>query len=130
LKTSQELASYDRLSRRVLGEKFLEKMIKADKVGHGHCLVMSKDSSSGIFFMSTTKEREDRVRGLYNLACSVYCIRDLRNLVAIATENLSVKLRSYDFIHLIGVNFENKEELIELGKKWFGPEQNKRFTEY
>lgn len=124
-----ELASIPRLLRRMVGEKFLEKLIKADKVGDGHSVVQITPDT-GVLVLATNRSREEHSRGMYNLAAVAYCGLNLKKIIAIATEPLSVKRRSYDVMVLADVTFENHDELASKLTEMFGPLKHGTITEY
>jgi hypothetical protein len=124
-----ELAAIPRLQRRMVGEKFLEKMQKADKIGNGHAVVQIAPDT-GVLVLATTRPRQERVRGLYNLAAIAYCGLGLKKVIAIATEPLSVRHRSYDIFVMHDVEFDNREELASKLTEAFGPIKRAQITEY
>lgn len=124
-----ELASIPRILRRMVGEKFLEKLIKADKVGDGHAVVQIAPDT-GVLVLATNRRREERARGMYNLAAVAYCGLNLAKIIAIATEPLSAPRRSYDVMVLVDVTFENHEELASKLTEMFGPLKRGTITEY
>lgn len=124
-----ELASIPRILRRMVGEKFLEKLIKADKVGDGHSVVQIAPDT-GVLVLATNRPRDERSRGMYNLAAVAYCGLKLKKIIAIATEPLSVKKRSFDVMVLADVTFENHEELASKLTEAFGPLKSGTITEY
>jgi len=124
-----ELASIPRILRRIIGEKFLEKLIKADKVGDGHSVVQITPDT-GVLVLATNRSREERARGMYNLAAVAYCGLKLKKIIAIATEPLSVQQRSYDVMVLADVTFDNHEELASKLTEMFGPLKRGTITEY
>lgn len=124
-----ELASIPRLLRRMVGKKFLEKLIKADKAGDGHSVVQISPDT-GVLVLATNRSREKRTRRMYNLAAVAYCGLNLKKIIAIATEPLSVKLRSYDVMVMSDVTFENHEELASKLTEMFGPMKHGTITEY
>jgi len=67
---------------------------------------------------------------MYNFAAVAYCGLGLKKLIAIATEPLSVKLRSYDVVVLDDVRFENHEELASKLTEKFGSIKLGTITEY
>lgn len=124
-----ELASILRIMRRMIGEKFLEALCKADKDGHGQALVQISPDT-GVLVLATNRKREERVRGMYNLAAVAYCGLHLAKLIAIATEPLSAPQRSYDVGVLADVTFDNHNELESKLTEMFGPLKRGTFTEY
>ena len=124
-----ELASIPRLSRRMVGEKFLEALRKADTTGHGRALVQIAPDT-GVLVLVTNRRREERVVGMYNLAAVAYCGLHLAKLIAIATEPLSAPQRSYDVGVLDDVTFENHNELASQLTEMFGPLKRGTITEY
>jgi len=124
-----ELGKTSRLERQIMGEKFLEKLRKADKTGMGYTFIQS-DESSGFFFLSTDAPRKKRVVALYNLGSIVYCGMNLSKLICICTEQLSSKSRSYDFLMLDGVKFENHSELAAKMGEVFGKHYTRHNEEF
>jgi predicted nicotinamide N-methyase len=124
-----ELAAIPRLLRRMVGTKFLEKLVKADKVGDGHSVVQIS-SDTGVLVLATDRLREERTRGMYNLAAVAYCGLNLKKIIVIATEPLTVKQRSYDVMVLSDVIFENHDELASKLTEMFGPMKHGTITEY
>lgn len=120
-KIALELSRLNRLERRMIGEKWVEKMELAEKVGHGHALVLFPNQFGFFLMASDKKDRAVRACGLYNLACMAYCHGNLRKLIAVATETIKAKKRSYDWIYLEDVSFENELELKQMATKAFGP---------
>jgi hypothetical protein len=124
------LAKIPRLQRRLIGEKMLRCLRQADDIGHGHSLIVDKYTNSGVLVISISGTREQRARALYNLAAMAYCGYNLKKLLGIATEPLTVHLRSYDVVHFDGVRFENCIVLKEEAKTAFGPTKEAIFFEY
>jgi hypothetical protein len=124
-----ELASIPRLMRRMVGEKFLEKLIKADRTGYGHAVVQISHDTA-ILVLATNRERRARAQGMYNLSAVAYCGLALKKIISISTEPASAKLRSYDVMVLDGVTFDNHEELASKLTEMFGLVKHGTFTEY
>jgi len=124
-----ELSSIPRLPRRMIGQKFLEKLIKADKVGHGHSVVQISPDT-GVFVLATDRPRKERTQGMYNLSAVAYCGLGLKKIISIATEPLSVPERSYDVTVLADVKFDNDDELASKLTEMFGPLKHGTVTEY
>ncbi|PTL79996.1 hypothetical protein DAT35_31775 [Vitiosangium sp. GDMCC 1.1324] len=126
-----ELSSLNRLQRRMVGDKLLEKLRKADRTGQGYSVVRVSDDFGVLVLASNIKERRERAKWLEILSCVAYCDLELRKLVGIATEPFSEKYRSYDFF-LIDKPFESKiaAALREKARELFGPKQPKSLTEY
>lgn len=114
-----ELASLNRLERRTVGEMLLHCLTQAEKSGHSHALYTIPDKDKGVLILSTIKDRPSRVIGLQNLASMAYCRFGFNEIVGVATETLSADSRSYDFIAFKGVEFENKDELIQASHGCF-----------
>lgn len=124
-----ELASIPRICRRMVGEKFLEALRKADTARDGQAIVrISPDTA--VLVLATNRERDERARGMYNLAAVAYCGLHLAKLIAIATEPLSAPKRSYDVGVLVDVTFDNHNELKSKLTEMFGPLKRGTITEY
>ena len=113
----------------MVGGKFLEALRKADKVGDGQAVVQISPDT-GVLVLATKRKREERVRGMYNLAAVAYCGLHLAKLIAIATEPLSAPKRSYDVMVLADVTFENHNELESKLTEMFGSLKRGTITEY
>lgn len=124
-----ELASFSRIVRRMIGEKFLDALRQADTAGHGQALVQTSPDT-GVVFLATNMKREERARGIYNLSAVAYCGLHLAKLIAIATEPLSAPQRSYDVGVLADVTFDNYNELESKLTEMFGPLKRGTITEY
>lgn len=125
-----ELSKMNRLTRRVVGSKYLERMQKADQTGHGHSLIMNPSDNSAVLVLSTNRSRQERTNAMYNLCAVAYCSMKLARIIGIASEPLSVRNRSYDVIVLEGVEFEESSDLQDRFEEMFGPKKNYSFTEY
>lgn len=119
LQIAKFLGKFNREERRIIGKKFVEKMVKADKKGNGHTIIMSQDKTEGLLFYSTSSDRQSRGEEFYLLCASAYCLFGLVKIVGITTDPASARERSYDFIFMEGVSFSNKVDLIEFGKTQF-----------
>jgi len=119
LEIAQKLCCLNRVERTMIGEKFIEKLVKADKIGYSYCFISNSNKTGGILFYSTNDERQKRVEKLYQLSASAYSILELDHIIGITTESLSIERRSYDFLMFDGVNFNNKDELVEWGQDIF-----------
>lgn len=124
-----ELSKLSRIIRRGIGQVFLEKMIKAKQDGHGHSLLKYTDDSA-FFILSTNKNRQQRVNGLYNFLGAAYCGLNVKKIIGVATEPIDVKKRSFDVICLIDVKFQNEDELRESFKRIFKAPSHYKITEY
>jgi hypothetical protein len=108
----QELSSLDRRSREALGEKFIEKMMRADKVGFGYSLVIPTfhpliegkergclmlGQAAVVVFSSNQerKERLDSLRGLCVVALQGY---GLSQIIGITTDPWAIEPRYLDFV--------------------------------
>lgn len=125
-----ELASLTRLERRACGENLIPCLKRADKNGYAYSLYFMREKNKAILMMSSTKSRQQRSQELYSIAAMAYCKFGLQEFIGIATENYSVLTRSYDFVLMKGVSFENERELTEGGKKLFGNIRQVRHSEY
>jgi len=130
LTSAREIASLDRLQRRVLGKRFLDCMRKAESKDFSYSLMVDQKLSHAYLVLSMGGDRENRQYRLHHLCCMAYCLRDLNQIIGIATEPLSVTHRSFDVYGLNGAEFENKDELIEQAKKYFGKPYQPIETEY
>jgi len=119
-----ELALLNREERSILGRKFIEKMAKADKVGHGHTLSIVPELKTGILFFSSSEDRQERFNQFYQLCAGAYCLYNLKKLVGITTNSLSKRFRSYDFIFMDEVSFKNEDDLREWAKTVFKNKSN------
>ena len=68
-----ELSKMNRLTRRIVGKKYLERMKKADQAGHGHSLIMNPSDNSAVLVLSTNRSRQERANAIYNLCAVAYC---------------------------------------------------------
>lgn len=125
-----ELSKMNRLTRRVVEKKYLERMKKADQTGHGHSLIMNPSDKSAVLVLSTNRSRQERANAIYNLCAVAYCGMKLTRIVGIVSEPFSIRDRSYDVIVLDGVEFEESPSLEGRFEEMFGPKKNYSFTEY
>jgi hypothetical protein len=131
LSVAVELARLSRLERRVIGERFLRCLLKADKIGHGHSAVISYSEKSGVLVLSSKNtSRKERLTALYKLSAMLYCAKNLRKVIGIATEELTVAQRSYDVMILEDVTFTNHDELVEKARFAFGEPRTASGNEY
>ncbi len=128
--TVYELSKLTRLQRRALGNKMAEKMERAaTDIGIGYTLLMTNDKEA-VLFMSSNKGRQERIRGLYNLASIAYVSKGLDKITAIATEPINDSGRSFDLVLLDGVTFENADEILEAAKTTFSAPKRLEGYEY
>lgn len=113
------LNGLNRAERVSFGHVFFGNLEIADKDGFSFSFSYYKEKSEGIFFYSTKDDRQKRMDKLYKLSSAVYCVYDLTKIIGIATDNLAVKMRSYDFLLMDGVSFTNRDELIAWGSQVF-----------
>jgi len=125
-----ELASLARVKRRGVGERFLDKMQKADAGGFRYGALVSRNERSGYVVASTDLLRDERRRRLYALCAAVYCKHKLKKVIGLASEPLKAKARSYDVILLRGVGFKNRWLLARQTKRMFGKERGFHLEEY
>lgn len=130
LAVATELAKTPRLTRRKLGEKYMECVQRAGKNGFAYSLLIDRENNSGIVVLADKKNRTERSKMLYSVAMAGYCLHNLTKIVGFATEPFGVEMRSYDVIFLSGVDFENRAEAIEKAKKLFGTVSEAKFFEF
>lgn len=107
----QELASLDRLRRGQVGEKLIEKMMKADKEGFGFALVVpgtkvekelgAKDFLLGedaIVVLSSSLSRAERVDKLSQMTQVALMAYGLRQVIGISTNPWEVLDRHFEFV--------------------------------
>jgi hypothetical protein len=123
------LSELRRLNRRVIGQKFLEKMMKADRTGRGYSVTMLDDETACLVF-SANRSRQERMMALHNLSAMTYCGLGLQRLIGIASEPLSSQQRSYDVMYMEKVTFENTQELKQMFAELFGNPQHIEEFEY
>ncbi len=127
-----ELSKMKRLDRRIFGGKMREKMERANnpKIGEGYTVLMTKPDEAILFYSTNIDDRNERISRLAALAGTAYASKDLRQIVAIATEPLSGHGRSFDVIAYKDVVMTNKDELKEQAKRMFGEEKHYEGFEY
>lgn len=127
-----ELSKLKRLDRRIFGEKMKEKMMQANdpKYSEGYSVLLTKPDEAVLFYSSNLEDRAERLRRLGLLAGTLYAAKDLRQIVAIATEPLSGHGRSFDVIAYQDVSVTNKEEMKEQAKRMFGEGKHVEGYEY
>ncbi len=116
-----ELSKMKRLDRRIFGEKMKEKMEKANdpKYREGYCVLMTKSDEAILFYSTDLNDRHERLSRLATLAGTAYAAKDLRQIVAIATEPMTGHGRSFDVVAYKDVDMKNKAELKEQAKRMF-----------
>lgn len=124
-----ELSKLTRLQRRSIGDKFIDRMKKADNAGQGYALMMLENGKA-LLILSSNKERRERMNLLYDLSAIAYSGLALRKIIGIATEPFSRKYQSFDTILLDDVKFENHDELAQSFKSSFGSPQHFKTSEY
>lgn len=127
-----ELSKLKRLDRRIFGEKMKEKMERANnpKYGEGYSVLLTKPDEAILFYSTSLNDRSERLSRLAVLAGTAYVAKDLRQIVAIATEPLSGYGRSFDVIAYKDVDIQNKVELREQAKHMFGERKHYEGHEY
>lgn len=127
-----ELSKLKRLDRRIFGEKMKEKMLKANnpKFGEGYSVLLTKPDEAILFYSTDLDDRNERISRLAVLAGTIYAAKDLRQIVAIATEPMSGHGRSFDIIAYKDVDMTNKAELKEQAKRMFGEGKHHEGYEY
>ena len=127
-----ELARIPRLQRRLIGERFIRCLKQANQeIGFGYSFVaLDELGERGVLVLSTKSGRTERTKMLYNLCAMVYCALELKQVVGIVTEPLTGYGRSFDFIILRDIEFDNCDELIALFEKTFGKRHTATFAEY
>jgi hypothetical protein len=91
---------------------------------------MTKPDEAVLFYSSNIDDRNERISRLAVLAGTAYASKDLRQIVAIATEPLSGHGRSFDVIVYKDVVMTNKDELKEQAKRMFGEGKHYEGFEY
>ena len=130
LEIARELASLPRLERRIIGEKYLNCMKRADNQDYSYSMSYNEKDESAILVLSFSGDRTKRQICLYRLCAMAYSYLDLKRITGIATEPLSELNRSYDAICLNKVKFLNNNELAEQAIKFFGKPYKLEITEY
>jgi hypothetical protein len=121
LAAAYELASLSRLERRLLGEKLLRCLRKAEKKTFAFSVIIDQSIRSATLVLSSSMGRPDRQEFLYKLCAMAYCRLQLTKIIGLATEQLSAPYRSYDSLVLNDAQFSNAEELVKESDKFFGP---------
>lgn len=124
-----ELAGFDRLTRRNLAEKFIQKMRKADKKPIGSYF-LELQSNIGIVFYSSSRPRDERFIFLKCLASSAYCKFNLRKVIGISTDNASATSHSFEIISYENIKFDDYDELCTMANKLFKSPKIEHLTEY
>ncbi|HAT1821903.1 TPA: SEC-C domain-containing protein [Legionella pneumophila] len=125
-----ELAGFDRLTRRNLAEKFIQKMGKADKNPRGSYCLELQNNNTGIVLYSSSKFRAERYSFLKCLASSAYCKFNLRKVIGISTDNASAPLHYYEIISYENMQFDDYDEICTLANKLFKSPKIEHLTEY
>jgi len=125
-----ELSKMKRLNRRIFGEKMKEKMEKANdpKYREGYSVLLTKPDEAILFYSTDLDDRKERLSRLAVLAGTAYAAKNLRQIVAIATEPMSGHGRSFDVIAYKDVDVKNKAELKEQAKRMF--DEGKHYEGY
>lgn len=121
-----ELANFNRVSRRSLGEAIEECLLRAEKNFAGNSnlgfafrlIIDNQKEDSAIIFLSVVDgfmDRDKRVNFLHNLCITAQYKFGIKHTLGIATESLRCKLRSYDFISM------GEHRFIEADDEKFGP---------
>lgn len=130
LTIAMELASLPRLERRILGERLLRCMERAENQEQSFSMTMNADDSTAHLVLSMSGKRSKRQSRLYHLCAMAYCYLNLKQIIGVATEPLTTKFRSFDAIGFRNCKFENHEELAKLAKNFFSAPYNPDITEY
>jgi hypothetical protein len=125
-----ELSKLTRITRRIVGEKLLDKMKKADKTGHGHGLILNQKENTAILVLSSNRPQHERGTALYNLCSIAYCKLGLMRITGISTDPLHANGRSYEALTLDDVEFENHTEIATQFESAFGSISHYRTFEY
>ncbi len=129
--SATELASIDRLTRRTIGLKFIELMVKANSSSNPMLSISrDKDDNSAILFLAAKLPREDRVIALQIYAALAYCKFNLRKIFCISSENESAEKRSYDCMLIEDVVYENHDELAMKAANLFNHSSHFRISEF
>ena len=130
LATVRELASLSRLERRILGERLLRCMNRAENQEQSYSLLMNVKDASAFLVLSMSGKRSKRQLRLHLLCAMAYCYLNLKKIIGIVTEPLSTKYRSYDALGLKNVEFDNHDDLVEQAENLFSKPYRPEITEY
>jgi len=130
LGTIRELASLPRLERRILGERLLRCMKRADKQELSYSLLFDEQEASIMLVLSMTGKRSIRQLRLFQLCAMAYCYLNAKKITGLTTEPFSEKIHSYDVICLKDVRFKDSKKLVEQAKSAFGNPYYPEITEY
>lgn len=122
---AEHLVGLTRSQRMDLGEVMLKKAKRADSdpKEFSYSVFMPGGDQITIVFLSSRSDRRTRRRQLYKVACVAYVHLNLKSLLAIACDNFSANGISQDFLVFDGIEFDNADELRQLGPSFFGPAQ-------
>ena len=119
------LSTFDRINRRAIAQGIKETSIRAESnyadtgVGYAYRLILNqKNPGKGIVVASLDERygnRDQRIELLNNLVLSASYKYNLDETVGYASESISCKLRSYDFMCAGKVSFDG--EMLEQVKK-------------
>lgn len=133
------LAGLNRLERRGLGERFLEKAGKSvtSERGFNYAFSIYPEQSLGILVMGfrgdDRKKRVELLDKILHCATVFYKSYNLKEIIGIATEEASQKERSYDVLLIRDYKPEedsNYPELLDCASKIFQPPKNETIHEY
>jgi hypothetical protein len=121
--TISELGRLNRVERRVMGEKIVEKLAAAQTKGIAYGIMADPAKKTAMFFLSTSKPRAERIVAVQNVTRAVAVHIGAQRVLGIATEPEGVRERTFDAV-LIRDSQESPEDLEtlrEMAKKLFGP---------
>jgi hypothetical protein len=125
-KSAYELSCLNRMMRKQMADKLIEKSIKAMKEKFGFAHLIYPEIHSSFLILSFNGNRTDRRMFLNRLcACAYVKLEDIpkeikcRKVIGIATEPINYKTPSYDVIVLENAEFTNIAEIKADAKKLF-----------
>lgn len=121
--TISELGRLNRVERRVMGEKIMEKLAAAKSTGVAYGLMADPKKKTAMFFLSTSKPRSERIIAVQNITRAAALHVGAKRILGIATEPDGVQERTFDAV-LVRDSQETPEDaatLLEMAKKIFGP---------
>ena len=121
--TISELGRLNRVERRVMGEKIMEKLASAKSKSVAYGLMADPKNKTAIFFLSTSKPRSERMIAVQNITRAAALHIGAKRILGIATEPDGVQERTFDAV-LVRDPQETPEDtaiLLDLARTLFGP---------
>lgn len=130
----QELVSLDRRSREAVGERLIEKMMKADSTGRGYSLIVPSFhpqiearekqaplfGQSAIIVYSSIQERKDRIDELSRLCVVALEAYGLKQVIGIGVQPWSKQNYYFDFVLKRPDVCVVNPAAIEFAREYFG----------